>query len=73
MHRANEGSGREAYGEGMIVFSLPADIERRSLGERLRIYARQIAAREGGLRLIALLEEAADELDLRSVRIESLL
>ena len=48
----------------MIVFRLPADMERRPLPERLRIYARQLAPREGGLRLIALLEEAAAELDL---------
>ena len=48
----------------MIVFTLPTDIERRSTSERLRLYARQIAPREGGLRLIALLDEAADELDL---------
>lgn len=48
----------------MIVFTLPSDIEWRPLSERLRLYARQIAAREGGLRFIALLEEAADELDL---------
>jgi hypothetical protein len=50
----------------MIVFTLPMDIERRPVYERLRIYASQIAAREGGLRLIALLEEAADELDLQT-------
>lgn len=56
----------------MIVFTLPKDIERRPVGERLRIYARQIAAREGGLRLIALLEEAADELDLHAGRKEAL-
>ena len=49
----------------MIVFRLPADIERRPLPERLRIYASQLAPRDGGLRLIALLEEAADELQLR--------
>lgn len=48
----------------MIVFTLPKDIEHRPTAERLRIYARQIAPREGGLRLIALLDEAADELDL---------
>ena len=57
----------------MIVFTLPMDIERRPMSERLRIYARQIAAREGGLRLIALLEEAADEIDLHSRRKEILL
>ena len=52
----------------MIVFTLPTDIERRSMSERLRLYARQIAPREGGLRLIALLDEAADELDLNAGR-----
>lgn len=50
----------------MIVFTLPADIERRPMAERLRIYARQIAPRGGGLRLVALLDEAADELDLHA-------
>ena len=48
----------------MIIFKLPADIEHRPLPERLRVYASQLAPREGGLRLIALLEEAADELEL---------
>ena len=48
----------------MIVFKLPADIECRPLPERLRVYASQLAPRDGGLRLIALLEEAADELEL---------
>ena len=50
----------------MIVFTLPKDIERRPTAERLRIYARQLSPREGGLRLIALLDEAADELDLNA-------
>ncbi len=57
----------------MIVFTLPADIERRSMSERLRLYARQIAPHEGGLRLIALLDEAADELDLNAGRKEVIL
>lgn len=48
----------------MIVFELPADIERRPLPDRLRVYAAQLAPRDGGLRLIALLEEAAAELEL---------
>jgi hypothetical protein len=48
----------------VIIFNLPTDMERRPMPERLRIYARQLAPREGGLRLIALLEEAADELEL---------
>lgn len=52
----------------MIVFTLPTNIERRPMAERLRIYARQIAPRGGGLRLVALLEEAADELDLHAGR-----
>jgi hypothetical protein len=56
----------------MILFTLPGDMERRPLSERLRIYARQIAAREGGLRLIALLEESADELDLYAGRLKVL-
>ena len=52
----------------MIVFTFPTDIERRSMPERLRLYARQIAPRDGGLRFIALLDEAADELDLNAAR-----
>ena len=50
----------------MIVFTLPTDIERRTTAERLRLYARQIAPRDGGLRLIALLDEAAAELELHA-------
>lgn len=47
-----------------MTFTLPCDIERRPLSERLRIYACQIAPCDGGLRLSALLEEAACELEL---------